>query len=296
VFLDKLPLRRTFKALNGFTWASFWKLGGNPFELRYKLFYRQFESLNRLSASLAAFPRNGTLGQRSSPDILRWSNRIDEARPSRLKFSKWYSRHWDNWNERDLSSFEEVQEAFARIAGLVLTEILVPFWRIEQEPLVVVSSQEGAPAVSESKHHESAAGLEPYITNAEVTVCLVFLGFIQNILGRMRSLVMGIICLFLSIALLIPSYPFDPRPFFTGAVIVLFGVVGIVVFTVYSQVFRDATLSHLTNTNPGELGLDFWLKVAGFGIGPALGLLATTFPELSAFFWSWLQPSVSSMK
>jgi hypothetical protein len=60
--------------------------------------------------------------------------------------------------------------------------------------------------------------------------------------------------------------------------------------------FRDATLSHLTNTKPGELGSEFWLKFVSLGVGPAFGLLATVFPGVSDFLLSWLQPSLSAMK
>jgi hypothetical protein len=59
---------------------------------------------------------------------------------------------------------------------------------------------------------------------------------------------------------------------------------------------RDVTLSNLTDTKPGELGADFWLKLVGFGIGPVLGLLTSVFPELSGFFLSWLQPGLESIK
>jgi len=59
---------------------------------------------------------------------------------------------------------------------------------------------------------------------------------------------------------------------------------------------RDATLSHVTNTKPGELGSDFWFKVLGFGLAPLLGLLTTVFPSISDFVFSWLQPGLQSIK
>jgi hypothetical protein len=52
LFLDKLPLRRSFDALKGFPWGSIWKMSGNLLDVRYKLIYRQFESLCHLNASL----------------------------------------------------------------------------------------------------------------------------------------------------------------------------------------------------------------------------------------------------
>jgi hypothetical protein len=55
-------------------------------------------------------------------------------------------------------------------------------------------------------------------------------------------------------------------------------------------------LSHVTNTKPGELGTEFWLKILGFGFAPLMGLLTRIFPGITDFVFAWLQPGVSSLK
>jgi hypothetical protein len=60
--------------------------------------------------------------------------------------------------------------------------------------------------------------------------------------------------------------------------------------------FIATPLSHITNTTPGELGDDFWLKLVGFGLAPLLGLLTAIFPSISDFVFSWLQPGLQSVK
>ena len=65
---------------------------------------------------------------------------------------------------------------------------------------------------------------------------------------------------------------------------------------VYADMHRDATLSHVTNTKPGELGTEFWFKIAGFGLAPLIGLLTRIFPSMTDFIFSWLQPGISSLK
>jgi len=295
VFLDKLPLRRTFQAMRGFTWGSIWKIGTNVLELRYKLFYRQFESLVHLQASFETPPPTTT--KLPPLDRNQWILRIKNTRIGIRQFAAWYSDNWDDWEARDLSKLEHVQYLLAQLAGQALTDILIPAWNTEQESLIIVPSTPADAPDPEAAHmQDRVSRLDPRIRNAEETVCLVYLGVIQNMLGRIRSLVMGITWLFLSIALVVPSYPFDPRPVLTRALVILFVIVGVVIFHVYSQMFRDATLSHLTNTRPGELGMEFWLKFISFGVGPLFGLLATVFPEFSSFFFSWLQPSLSSIK
>jgi H+/gluconate symporter-like permease len=76
----------------------------------------------------------------------------------------------------------------------------------------------------------------------------------------------------------------------------LFLVLGAVIVVVYAQMHRDTTLSNVTDTTPGELGTEFWVKLIGFGVGPVLGLLATAFPELTGALLSWVQPGLDSMK
>ena len=68
---------------------------------------------------------------------------------------------------------------------------------------------------------------------------------------------MGIICIFIAITVAASSYPFDPRPLVSGIVVAVFIVLGLTIVLVYSQMHRDATLSNLTGTKPGELGSDF---------------------------------------
>ncbi len=112
----------------------------------------------------------------------------------------------------------------------------------------------------------------------------------------MRSLVMGIIWMFIAITVAISSYRFDPRPLLSGMVVVLFFILGTTIVAVYSQMHRDTTLSNLTDTEPGELGADFWIKLIGFGAGPVLGLIASVFPEFTDFLFSWVQPGMGSLK
>ncbi len=115
-------------------------------------------------------------------------------------------------------------------------------------------------------------------------------------LGRIRTMVIGTLGLFVAATLSASTYPFDPRPVLSGVLFVLLIAVGAVVVLVYAGMHRDATLSHVTNTNPGELGSEFWFKLIGYGIAPLLGLITTMFPELPGFLFSWLQPGLTSLK
>jgi len=218
-----------------------------------------------------------------------------ETRAAGIAFAKWYSENYNNHDAEHPKLLKSFQLSAARTAGTILVSLLLPEWRTETNSMILVEKMENrendevpaaTPQLSE-KH---------YIRSAEEFVCLPYLGFVQNILGRMRSIVMSILCMFIATAIAVSSYPFDPRQGLSGVILVLFMVLGGTIFYVYAQMHRDATLSHVTNTTPGELGGDFWLKIVSFGIAPLLGLLTTVFPGITDFVFSWLQPGLQSIK
>jgi hypothetical protein len=179
------------------------------------------------------------------------------------------------------------QLSTAGTAATLLVRLLLPEWRTEKSSLILAEAtqsgdnendQSTAPPLSEKQH----------IRDAEEFVCLPYMGFVQNILGRMRSMVMSILWLFVATAIAISSYPFDPRQGLSGTILALFILLGGIIFYVYAQMHRDATLSHITNTTPGELGADFWFELLSFGVAPLLGLLTTVFPGIADFVFSWL--------
>ncbi len=168
---------------------------------------------------------------------------------------------------------KSLQQSLAGAAALMLTQLLIPTWREESDSLVL-----DRPGKAEESGKDktdagtpSVAALPPHIRNAEELVCMVYMAFIQNILGRIRSLAMGMVCVFISITVAVASYPFDPRPVLSSVVVVLFVSLATTITLVYSQMHRDPTLSNLTGTTPGELGSDFWFKLIGFRCRPGAG-------------------------
>jgi hypothetical protein len=182
------------------------------------------------------------------------------------------------------------------MAAAVCQTILLPQWHKEGKSLI----QELSPPSSESTAAERPEVFFPSVPEfqrqAEEFFILPYLGFIQNILGRMRTIVIAMLWIFTLATISVVSYPFDPRATLGRIFLVLFLVVGVVVFYVYAGVHRDTTLSHITNTTPGELGWAFWVKLAAVGIGPLLAVLAALFPDMAGFLTSWLQPNVEAIK
>ena len=298
VFLDRLPLRRTLGALSGFSWGSVWKMSGNVLDVRYKLLSRQLECLNHLHSSLQEFISTPPpLPSKPLKNARACLAAVDATRAAGIRFAKWYSISYGDPKAAGLQCFEQFQERIAATAGQVLTEILIPEWRTEEHSLILIQGAGGDKDEDKNQRKNCPpTSKKEHIRNAEELVCLTYLGFVQNMLGRIRTMALGAIFLFVSVTLAVSNYPFDPRPALSGVLFSLFVIFGVVIVFVYADMHRDATLSHITNTNPGELGSEFWFKIIGFGAAPLLGLITTIFPDLSGFLFSWLEPGLASLK
>lgn len=293
-FLDRLTLRRTLGALRGFSWGSVWKMSGNVLEVRYKLISRQIECMNHTITSLQDFLANPSAPKQNLVDARSALDALLSMRTATMIFAQWYSLNYDKYLVGDLTPFREFQKSIASASGILLSKLLVPEWQTEKESLVIDPTAKG------DKDDDSLEPPPPskavHIRNAEEFVCLNYLGFIQNVLGRLRTMAMTVLVLFLASTLAMSTYPFDPREALSGVLIALFIIVGAAIVKVYADMHRDATLSHVTNTRPGELGPEFWFKILGFGFAPLVGILTRVFPGITDFVFSWLQPGISSLK
>jgi hypothetical protein len=292
-FLDKLPSRRAIAALRGFSWENVWAMSGNVLEVRYKVISRQIECMHHTISSLEDY-KSRTLNAVGADASLAALTRMQTAA---TEFAKWYSENYAKAKVGDLTNFTKFQEEVAQASGTLFSKLLVPAWREEGDSLLAPVD---TPAKDNKGEGTPSAPLLPakeeHIRNAEEFVCLNYLAFVQNILGRLRTMAMTIVVIFLAATIATSTYPFDPRQGLTAVLIALFVIAGIVIVKVYAEMHRDATLSHVTNTTPGELGTEFWFKIIGFGFAPLVTLLTRVFPGITDFVFSWLQPGVASLK
>ncbi len=283
VELDRLPLRRTFAALQGLSMRSLWRLSGTGSRSRSKVFSRQMESLLHLGNELDEFAwrRCGTPQLRKF--ILKTWNagrRFTEDRENGKDFAMLNNR-----------AAKWIRLRYRACAELIIEDLLKPAWSeetgtIEVQPTLV----EG-----ETREHIKLSDSLP-VRTAEEFVCLIYVGYLQNLLGRMRTMVLSMIGIFASIAISVGFYPFTPRPTISLSLLFLLLLIGTAVGFVFAGLDRDSTLSHITNTEPGSLGAHFWLRMISFIGVPALGLIVAQFPEITDFVFSWVAPTVTAMK
>ena len=188
------------------------------------------------------------------------------------------------WLDQLTDEIAALQQSMAGSAAVVMEKCLLPWWGTSKWP--AVSSDDALPKKE----------LEPLLAMAEEYVALIYINFLVTVLLRMRTLVITAIGVFVFILLSMNVYPFEPHPALqTLAVGLAIAMVAVIAY-VYAKMHRDAILSLMTSGTPGELGWDFWLKLGSAVAIPVFGLLATQFPEINQFLFSWLEPALQAAK
>jgi hypothetical protein len=217
------------------------------------------------------------------------------------------AREWESWQKYYLlsegkpltkeatpgSTIRERNDFFATHSGNVM-KFLAGKWAGETEP----EPHTGLPAnCCAASRSEEENDFQPAadVRAAERFVCFVYLNFVLAVLLRLRVFAFSAAGMYVFLMLSLTSYPFEPRLAIRSFLILLLLLILAIVASVYAQVHRDPTLSRITNTKAGELGADFWLRIASFAALPTLGLLVAQFPEIGGFFFSWLQPALDAL-
>ena len=280
--LNRLPLRRTFAALQGLSMHSLWSMSGTSSRARYSIFSHQIESLVHFRNELDSFD-NRDFGR------IELRHVIHRTVASGVRFieSRCQGADFAIFNDDDA---HRIRRVFCHCAERIIDDLLVPVWFAERESLNLAESGN-----EDKKEHLPLSDVSA-VRLGEEFICLVYVGYLQNILARMRTMVLSMAGVFVAISLSLAFYPFTPRPLLALSLLMLLLVIGVAVAVVYAGLDRDSTLSHITNTTPGTLGSAFWVRIVSFVGVPALGLVVAQFPEIADFVISWVQPSMNAMK
>jgi hypothetical protein len=281
--LNRLPLRRTFAAFQGLSMHSLWTMSGTSSRTRYTIFSHQIESLIHLRNELDSFE-----GRNCGTDGVRFA--IRRAVVEGLHFIETRSQGADLAMSNDEAACE-IRKDFSRCAEEIVKDLLVPEWFTDHKSLDLRD-----PETKDTAKEYLPLSEEQSVRLAEEFVCLIYLAYLQNMLARMRTLVLSMTGVFAMIALSVAFYPYTPRQLLSLSLLLLLLALGAAVGLVYAGLERDSTLSRITHTEPGSLGLDFWVRIVSFAGIPALGLLAAQFPEIADFISSWVEPGMNAVK
>jgi hypothetical protein len=206
MFLDRTPLRRTLAALRGFSWGSVWGMSGNVLDVRYKLLSRQLESLGHTLASLKLATVKAAAAVQTPPDPVCIAE-LQGTHDDGINFARWYARYYRQSDAGNFELLETFQRSVAQTAGTLLVRLLLPEWQSEKDSLILdrAAGNDAAKDNGGSKDDDGSKddgdrtspplSSTPYIRDAEEFVCLPYLGFVQNLLGRMRSMLLSMLFL-----------------------------------------------------------------------------------------------------
>lgn len=276
--LENLPLRRSFDLLKGFTWRPLWKLAGTTGMMNfYRLITREMEALRQLK----------NLDVKDAVLLQRIAS-VESQADMLADFYRHKQGSEDQTRVRLESGLRNLHKRIADASAAAL-HYLAERW-----------NEEGFDPNGINIEHNSEKPETQHIPKrtacAERFVCLYFLNYILVILRRIQSLLLSIGGMFVFILLSLNFYPFEPHLSLRTLVLILFFLILAAVGFVYAQMHKDAVLSRITDTRPGELGLDFYLRMGGFVLVPLLSLLAAQFPEMNNFLFSWLEPALQALK
>jgi hypothetical protein len=80
------------------------------------------------------------------------------------------------------------------------------------------------------------------------------------------------------------------------AALFLLVLLGSGVVLVFMQMDRDQLLSRLAKTKPGHLDSGFFMRVVSYGALPLLTVVASQFPVVGHFLFSWVQPALEALR
>lgn len=280
--ISRTPLRRTLAALSAISLDPLWKLSNNPSQTQFTFLQRQRDALQRLQNC-----RTFRDSYNFEFDITLCNAFVSANPPTYVQQIDWNS---------ELINGLMIRQALAITTLAVFTQVLLPAWMEEVESLDLQSRpQGGKPSMHNSQAPPEVLSAIPTVRAAEEFVCYHYISYFQNILARMRTIVLAIVALFVATAFAFAFYPFTPRTTIGGLLFLVLTIVALVVGWVYAGMERDETLSLITDTNPG-LGWDFVAKFAAFAVGPLVGLITTQFPQAADVILRWLGPGLHSFK
>ena len=300
--LEDLPLRRSFDRLKGFAWQSLWRLAGSAGSGLlnfYRLMNGELDSLKKFLKLEAATPASPAEPVSYAEFLSKINETERKADTLCEKFVQGAHTHRKFWQRPD-NSWQDLLESFHAQLAKTCAAALVYLsgkWNTERCPNAEELKEEQKECDSTGENKKFCEPIPcPLTACAERFVCLFFLAYILVILQRIQTLVLSCAGIFLFVLMSVNSYPFEPHLRLRSLLVALFFLILGAVGLVYSGMHRDATLSRITDTRPGELGIAFWIRMGAFIVVPALGLLAAQFPEISDFLFSWLQPAAESLK
>jgi hypothetical protein len=270
--LESSSLRRGFSSVRGITWSSLWIFRGS-LSARHRAIIRILEQARDALSQEASLE---TGGHSLTDSVAKLQTALDSEVPESIA-----------------QAFGAVQREISVVAGRLLCKLKTA-WHNEKGTITACDAT-GA----EEKSSGSSGSDEPLSTEqlvCEEWVALVYIHYVRMVLLQIRSRLVTAAILYVFLVWAGTSYPYLNRHVLLIALAAVLGILSFAVIAIYASINRDPILSRTTNQTPGRLDLDFYLKTASLVGVPLIGFVASQFPEVSSFLFSWLEPGMAAIK
>jgi hypothetical protein len=255
--LDRQPFRRSFVPLREFNWKSIWTFSNGSLQEMRKVLAAQIECANQIKARVS-----------------------DEFEQLAILDLTWIRQKYVrlDLDEVGLKEYRDDLNRIYRHFRTIGTDIASAYPKLAlaaPSPCAITGPRSNVPFNDEERELEK---LPEWLCLYERFLCLAYVGFIQAIIARLRSLAISIVSVFSLIALGIAVYPFQPALplFMSGAAI--FAVIGVIMFLVFSQMDKDPILARILQSDPNKLEWSFYSKYIDALALPLLTLLSSLLP------------------
>jgi hypothetical protein len=195
------------------------------------------------------------------------------------------------------STRDEAQGAYAQIRNLgqsIVQNVLLAEWE--------GGSSDTLAAIQDKRDEQKLTPPVPFPVDIQRSkasaefVVLPYLFYIRTILLQLQNLLFSVVAGYVLLVLAISCYPYQAQRTLSWGMTISLLLLGTVIVMMLAQMSRDAILSRITETTPGKLDGDFFFHLAAAGTLPVLSLVASQFPAVSRFLFSWLQPTLEAIK
>ena len=296
--IETVPFRRGFADIRYLTWKPLWKLAGSGMNDFYQLLRGELAALAPLKECVK--------DHKSFLEAVKQAEK--HAEEAALLYDSRKEKNDEGKTIQEL--FQVLQSNLSKVASEALIfankkwneEGLAPLEPMKKD---AANEKDGGSKGDDDVHDNVSYDKPPQpespardrcTRRMEHFLCLFYLNTILVPLRRLQTLILAMAGVFVFVLLSYSNYPFESRESFHVLLISVFFVISLVVGIVYGQMYTNPLLSRITSNKPGELGFDFWVRMATFVFVPLLSLLSVQFPEINSFLFSWLQPALQSIK
>jgi hypothetical protein len=255
--LDGKTFKRSFVPLREFNWKNIWKFSNGSLQEMRKIVSAQIDCALEIS--------------RNVPH--EFEPEVHDFKRLRMRYSKY------DLSPIGLESYREdmrvIYAHFRTIGSDIANRYADMLLAVPPAPCAQTGPVNNDPFRDEE---EELRNLPGWLCLYERFLCLLYIGFIQAIIARLRSLAIAIVSEFSLIALGVAIYPFQPMQplFIVGAAI--FVAIGVIMYAVFSQMDKDRILARILQSDPNKLEWSFYSKYIDALALPLLTLLSSLLP------------------